>query len=36
MQKKAELAQEQGTLDVVQDTQVVTVPQIGCACKKLQ
>jgi len=26
--KKAELAQEQGTLDVVQDTQVVTVPQI--------
>ncbi len=28
LQKKAELAQEQGTLDVVQDTQVVTVPQI--------
>lgn len=26
--KKAELAQEQGVLDVVEDTQVVTVPQI--------
>ena len=28
LKRKAELAQEQGTLDVVQDTQIVTVPQI--------